>query len=150
MEKITTGFHWNELEVGRRFRTKGRTVTETDLVNFIGLSGLSEELFLNVMGREEGEAITGRVVPGALVYSMAEGLLLPTMDGTGLAFLHMDLSVKGPTLVGDTIHVECEVVEVRPTSKGGNGLVRTKNEVRNQNGDVVLVYTPLRMVRGKS
>jgi len=148
MQKITTGFHWDELEAGRRYRTKGRTVTETDLVNFIGLSGLTEELFMNVGGREEGEAIKGRVVPGALVYTFAEGLLLPTMDGTGLAFLHMDLDVKGPTFVGDTLHVECEVIDVRPTSKGGNGLVRTRNEVKNQNGDTVLVYTPLRMMRG--
>lgn len=149
MEKITTGFHWDELKAGRQYRTKGRTVTETDLVNFIGLSGLTEELFLNAAGREDGSAIkAGRVVPGALVYSMAEGLLISTMDGTGLAFLHMDLSVKAPTFVGDTIHVECEVIESRPTSKGGNGLVRTRNEVKNQNGDTVIVYTPLRMMRG--
>ena len=150
MEKITTGFHWDELEAGRCYRTKGRTVTETDLVNFIGLSGLTEELFINAVGREDGAAIKGRVVPGALVYTFAEGLLLPTMEGTGLAFLHMDLDVKAPTFVGDTLHVECEVIESRPTSKGGNGLVRTRNEVKNQNGDTVLIYTPLRMMRGSN
>jgi acyl dehydratase len=148
MEKITTGFRWDELVVGRRYRTKGRTVTETDLVNFIGLSGLTEELFINAAEREAGSAIRGRVVPGALVYTFAEGLLASTMEGTGLAFLHMDLDVKGPTFVGDTLHVECEVVESRPTSKGGNGLVRTRNEVKNQHGDAVLIYTPLRMMRG--
>lgn len=148
MEKITTGFRWDELEVGRKYRTKGRTVTETDLVNFIGLSGLTEELFINVAGRDEGEMIKGRVVPGALVYTIAEGLLLSTMEGTGLAFLHMDLNVKGPTIVGDTLHVECEVVESRPTSKGGNGLVRTRNEIKNQRGETVVIYTPLRMMRG--
>jgi acyl dehydratase len=148
MEKITTGFHWNELDAGRQYRTKGRTVTETDLVNFIGLSGLTEELFINAAEREDGSAIKGRVVPGALVYTFAEGLLASTMEGTGLAFLHMDLDVKGPTFVGDTVHVEVEVIESRPTSKGGNGLVRTRNEVKNQHGDTVMVYTPLRMMRG--
>jgi acyl dehydratase len=148
MEKITTGFRWDELEVGRTYRTKGRTVTETDLVNFIGLSGLTEELFINAAEREDGSAIKGRVVPGALVYTFAEGLLASTMEGTGLAFLHMDLNVKAPTFVGDTVHVECEVVESRPTSKGGNGLVRTRNEIKNQRGETVLTYTPLRMMRG--
>ena len=92
----------------------------------------------------------GRAVPGALAYSIAEGLLVQsTMQHTGLAFLHMEMDVKGPTFVGDTLHVEVEVLEVRQTSKGNRGLVRTRNEVKNQNGETVIVYTPLRMVAGR-
>ena len=79
-------------------------------------------------------AIKGRPVPGALVYAFAEGLLLPTMQDTGLAFLNATLDVKGPTVVGDTIHVEAEVVEARLTSKGDRGLVRFANKVVNQDG----------------
>ena len=41
----------------------------------------------------------------------AEGLLLPTMQDTGLAFLNATLDVKAPTVVGDTIHVEAEVTD---------------------------------------
>ena len=60
----------------------------------------------------------GHPVPGALVYSMAEGLVIPTtLQGTGLAFLSMGFDIKGPTYVGDTIHVEIEVTEIKPTSK---------------------------------
>jgi hypothetical protein len=55
--------------------------------------------------------------PGALVYAFAEGLLLPTMQDTGLAFLNATLDIKAPTVVGDTIHVESEVLEARLTSK---------------------------------
>ncbi len=71
------------------------------------------------------------------------------MQHTGLAFLNMELDVKAPTFVGDTIHVECEVVEVRPTSKGGRGLVRTANNIVNQEGEVVITYTPLRLMAGR-
>lgn len=138
---------WDELSVGDRFRTVGRTLTETDLVNFVNLSWLTEELFTNVEDRKS-MAITGRVVPAALVYSCAEGLLLPLIQGTGLAFLDATLEVKGPTFVGDTIHVECTVSEVRETSKGHRGLVRTENQVVNQKGGTVLRYNPLRMVKG--
>jgi len=142
------GAFWDDLSVGDKFRTVGRTLTETDLVNFVNLSWLTEELFTNTEDRKD-MAIPGRVVPGALVYACAEGLLLPMMQGTGLAFLNATLNVKGPTFVGDTIHVECEVQEVRATSKGNRGLVRTLNNVVNQRGETVLQYDPLRMMKGR-
>ena len=141
------GPFWDDLSVGDRYRTVGRTLTETDLVNFVNLSWLTEELFTNTEDRKS-MAIEGRVVPAALVYSCAEGLLLPMIQGTGLAFLNATLDVKGPTFVGDTIHVECRVSEVRETSKGNRGLVRTENQVINQKGETVLVYNPLRMMKG--
>jgi acyl dehydratase len=142
------GPFWDDLAVGDRFRTTGRTLTETDLVNFVNLSWLTEELFTNTEDRD-GMAISGRVVPAALVYACAEGLLLPMIQGTGLAFLNATLDVKGPTFVGDTIHVECTVSEVRQTSKGNRGLVRTENQVINQKGEIVLAYNPLRMMKGR-
>jgi acyl dehydratase len=116
---------------------------EADLAAFINLTWLTEELFAV---DEKGK---GRLVPGALVYSFAEGLLLPTMQDTGLAFLNATLDIKGPTYVGDTIHVECEVAEHRPASKGERGLVRFSNQVKNQREEVVLAYNPLRLLKKK-
>ncbi len=69
------------------------------------------------------------------------------MQGTGLAFLNMELSVHQPIKVGDTIHVEVEVLSVRKTSKSDRGIVQTKNEIKNQDGDVLITYTPLRMMK---
>lgn len=148
MKLLGMGPFWDDLSVGDRFRSAGRTLTETDLVNFVNLSWLTEELFTNTEDRE-GMAVAGRIVPAALVYSCAEGLLLPMIQGTGLAFLHASLDVKAPTFVGDTIHVECTVSEVRETSKGKRGLVRTENRVVNQNGETVLTYNPLRIMKGR-
>jgi acyl dehydratase len=63
----------------------------------------------------------------------------------------MELDVKAPTFVGDTMHVECEVIECRESkSRPGLGLVRTRNRVFKQDGTLVQVYTPLRLVKGKS
>ena len=148
LKTLGLGLFWDDLSVGFAFRTVGRTITETDLVNFINLSWLTEELFTNAHDRD-GMALRGRVVPAALVYTFAEGLMLPLMQDTGLAFLGATLNVKGPTLVGDTIHVECTVTEVRETSKGNRGLVRTDVKVVNQKGDTVLAYDPLRMMKGR-
>lgn len=143
MKLVGRGFAFEELSVGFKFRTHRRTIMEADLAAFINLAWLTEELF----GVEEENK--KRLVPGALVYSFAEGLLLPTMQDTGLAFLNATLDVKGPTLVGDTIHVECEVIEHRLASKGDRGLVRFANQVRNQKNEVVLEYNPLRLLKKK-
>jgi len=146
---VGRGFAFEDLRAGFRFRTHRRTIAEADVAAFVNLTWLTEELFTVVENAadDSGRAIKGRAVPGALVYSFAEGLLLPTMQDTGLAFLNATLDVKGPTVVGDTLHVECEVVEHRLTSKGDRGLVRFANKVVNQRGETVLEYNPLRMLK---
>jgi acyl dehydratase len=144
---IGRGFCYEDLKVGMRFRTHRRTIAEPDLAAFVNLTWLTEELF--AVEDDSQRAIKGRAVPGALVYSFAEGLLLPSMQDTGLAFLGATLAVKAPTVVGDTIHVEVEVTEARLTSKGDRGLVRFANNVVNQRGETVLAYDPLRMLKLK-
>src|SRR5690242_14668973 len=141
------GYCFEDLKVGFRFRTHRRTIAEADVAAFVNLTWLTEELF--TVSDDSARAIKGRPVPGALVYSFAEGLLLPTMQDTGLAFLNATLDIKGPTVVGDTIHVECEVTEHRLASKGDRGLVRFANKVVNQRGETVLEYNPLRLLKLK-
>ena len=152
VERVGLGLTWDRLPVGRRFRTVARTITESDLVGFIGCTGMVEVLFTTTMSLGEHRAIRGRLVPAALVYSFAEGLLIQsTLQDVGLAFLDMNLSVKAPTFVNDTIHVDVEVTECRESrSRPGAGLVRTRNRVVKQDGTVVLEYTPLRMLRGSA
>lgn len=142
---VGRGFCFEDLKVGFRFRTHRRTIGEADVSGFVNLTWLTEELF--AVADDAERAIKGRAVPGALVYAFAEGLLLPTMQDTGLAFLNATLDVKGPTLVGDTIYVESEVKEARLTSKGDRGLVRFANKVVNQRGETVLEYNPLRLLK---
>jgi acyl dehydratase len=149
METVGIGFHFEDVPVGRKFRTIGRTVTEADIVNFVNCTGMVELLFTNLEFLKQDSDIKGRLAPAALVYSFAEGLLVQaTMQHTGYAFLNMQLDVKSPVFAGDTIHVECEVTEARLSqSKPGRGLVRTSNCVVKQDGTVALVYTPLRMIK---
>ena len=149
-ELLGRGFYWQDMAVGKRYRTFGRTITEPDIVNFVSCTGMLELLFTNEVYRETESAIKGRLVPGALVFSIAEGLVIPgTIQGTGMAFLGMDLEIKGPTFAGDTISVLIEVTESRAASKGNRGLVRTRNTVTTQKGDTVMIYSPLRMMKGR-
>ena len=130
METVGLGLFYEDLPIGREFRTIGRTVTEADIVNFINCTGMTEVLFIDMEFLANDSDIKGRVAPAALSYTFAE-----------------ELDVKAPVFAGDTIHAECEVIEARRTSKPGRGLVRTRNKVVKQDGTVALVYTPLRLIK---
>ena len=147
---LAQGQTWEEMTAGSAFRTAARTITETDLITFVTWGGFTEALFLDASHAAAG-GYAGRLVPGALVFCLGEGLVLQTnvLNGTGLAFMSMDLTIKRPAYVGDTIHVVVEVTEARPASTGQRGVVTTRNSVRNQDGEDVLIYTPVRLIRGR-
>lgn len=145
---VGLGIPFKEWTIGRQFRTVGRTITDADITNFVNTTGMVEVLFTNLDYLENESIIKGRLAPGALVYTFAEGLLMQAvMQHTGLAFLGMKQTVKKPVLSGDTIHVECEVLAARPTSKPGRGIVTTLNKIVNQRGEVVQEYEVTRMVK---
>jgi len=152
METVGLGFHFEDLPIGRQFRTIGRTVTEADITNFVNCTGMVEVLFTNLEFLANEAEIARRLAPAALVYAFAEGLLVQsTMQHTGLAFLHMELNVEHPVFAGDTIHAECEIIEARRSrGRPDRGLVRTRVRVVKQDGTAVLTYTPLRMVKSRS
>ena len=142
------GFFWNDLSAGDRFRTIRRMVTEADLVNFIGVTGMLESIFIDV--GEHGGVIGGRPVPAALTYALMEGLLVQTMiQGTGLALLEVHQRVLAPVRVGDSVSGVVEVLEIRPTSKGGRGVVRSSVLVCNQRDEPVMTYTVSRLLAGR-
>lgn len=142
------GFYWRELNVGDRFRTFKRTITEADLINFISVTGMLEELFIDAT--YEGGAVTGRLVPAALTYSLIEGMLLQTMiQGTGLVLLEASMKARGPVRVGDTIFANVTVSGIRPTSQHNRAIVSSEVEILNQAGAAVLTYTVVRMIAGR-
>lgn len=147
--RLSSALYFEDCAIATTWRSAGRTILESDLGTFVNFSWFHEDLFTNQHDRA-ANAIAGRPVPMAMVFAMAEGLILPSIDGTGLAFLNVDLDAKAPTMVGDTLYVHCEVIEARLTSKGDRGLVRTQNTVKNARGEMVLVYRPLRLMKLRS
>ena len=143
-------YYYQDWHVGWSFKTLSRSITETEILNFVGVTGLTEELFTSREYLRTETEFPAQLVPGALVFSIAEGLVVPaTIARTGIAFLGCEINVAGPTFTGDTLHVEGEVISIKPASKGNRALVRTENKVRNQKGEIVLTYNPLRMMKGR-
>jgi acyl dehydratase len=71
------------------------------------------------------------------------------IQGTDHA-LELKKQVLAPVRIGDTVHAEVEVTSVRPTSKGNRGIVASKIDVKNQQGEVVITYEATRMLAGRS
>ena len=150
IKTIGIGFYWNDLTVGDRFKTLNRTITEPDIVGFIGVTGMVETIFTDLSFNEGHGVLKGRVAPAACTYAIIEGLLCQaTMQTTGLALLEVEKKVLKPVYAGDTVHAVVEVVAVRPTSKGNRGIVTTTNDVINQDGETVITYRAVRMMAGR-
>lgn len=140
-----------DMVVGETFTTSGRTITEADLVAFVTTAGFLKPLFLDARAVAEDTPYSGRLVPGALTFVFAEGLVIQTgvIHGTGIAFVGAELRVVAPVYVGDIIEVAVEVAAARPSRTPGRGVVTTTNRVRNHRGDDVLVYSPTRLIRSR-
>ena len=145
------GFYFEEFSLGDTFRTEGRTVTESDLVEFVTRHTYSEPLFMDREYIEKETQFEGPIAPALMTVSMADGLsiLSGIIHKTGMAFLWMEMDVKAPVFIGDTIHVEIEVVEKRETQKPDRGIITFRHLVLNQKGELVMEYRVKRMIRRK-
>ena len=118
--------HWYEdFEVGARFVTDARAVTDDDIGAFAEVSGDRNPLHLDeAYAAERGYG--GRIAHGALGLAIATGLANQTglTRGTLLAFLGLDWNFRKPLRPGDTVRLEIEVASKRETSRADRGLVR--------------------------
>jgi acyl dehydratase len=139
--------YFEDIEVGFRFETPSRTVTEADLVAFTGISGDFNPLHTDAV--YAAKSIYGeRIAHGALVLSVATGLRqrVGLFDGTLMGLLEIrSWRFLAPVLIGDTIHIVNEVTELRPTSKPDRGVMVHRVEVVKQDetiaaqGELVLL-----------
>ena len=134
-----TKLYFEDYQVGDEFTTDDRTITESDIVNFAGLSGDFNPLHMSeVFGQTT--LFKGRVAHGLLGLAVQSGLMSQTPASKQMAvmaFLGLTWRFTGPIMIGDTIHVRSRVKEKRETSKPDRGLLLTEREVINQRGAVV-------------
>jgi acyl dehydratase len=134
-----SALHYEELEVGMRWRSSGRTITEADIVAFAGVSGDFNPIHVDA-AYASGTPFGERIAHGALVLAIATGLRQQqgTFRGTLKAWLGIsDWRFRSAVRIGDTIEVVTEVVGRRETKDPTTGLVTQAVEVRNQEDEVV-------------
>jgi len=152
-EAASVGLTWEEMAPGRVVTTARRTVSETDIVNYVNAMGFTEPLFIDMEHVRDATPFGTRIAPGLLTLSLAEGLVIQSrvMQSTAIALVHLEFEASAPVRPDDTLGVAIEFVESRATSaSSARGVVRSRNVVTNQHGDVVLTYHPVRLIRGRS
>ena len=133
--------YYDDLAIGDRITSRGRTITETDLVVFSGLSGDYTQLHTDEEHAKAGP-FGGRIAHGCLTLSIATGLEFQ-LFGTGevrvLAFYGLDrVRFVKPVFIGDTIHVGVEVIALVDKDET-RGVVTFHEEIRNQRDETVAV-----------
>ena len=127
---------FDALVAGERFQTAGRTVSEADIASFAALTGDTHPQHVDpawAAGSRFGE----QIAHGLLVLSFAAGSM--PFDPERVVALRRvgDAVFKQPVLIGDTVHVEGEVVGLREVDDD-NGLVECRWRIVNQHGRLVL------------
>lgn len=129
--------YFDDFQVGDKIITKGRTITEADIVFFAAFSGDWHQLHTNIEFAKEGP-FGERIAHGFLVLSAASGLI--GLEGMAImAFYGMDqVRFVRPTRIGDTIHLEMEVAEKKERNEK-NGLVSLRIKVKNQEDEDLVI-----------
>jgi 3-hydroxybutyryl-CoA dehydratase len=148
----TRGLYFEDFEVGQRYTTPGRTVTEADIVAFAALTGDFNLIHTDAV-YAAGSNFGQRVAHGMLGASYAVGLAVRTgiLEGTVLAFREIkEWKFTQPIHIGDTIHVEIQVSQTKPFPRLGGGMVTLDLNVLNQEAVSVMKgsLTVLIMSRG--
>ena len=141
-----------DTEEGDTAVTQGRTITEADVTNFAGVSGDFNHLHTDAERMRETD-FGERIAHGMLVLSITTGLIWQTRSDAEreavVAFYGIDsLRFVAPAFIGDTIHLEVEVIETEPRDHPvGNGIVRYAIDARNQRDETVLACEMLSLLR---
>lgn len=130
--------YFNDYQLGGTWESRGRTITETDLVMFSALSGDWYPLHTDVEYAKETH-FKQRIAHGMLILSVTTGLL-HFEPGIVVAFYGMDkVRFTNPTFIGDTIHLRGKVIDVQ--EKGTKqGVVTVLQEVKKQTNETVAVF----------
>lgn len=139
-QRIQRGWYYEDFIVGQKLTTSGRTITESDIVAFAGLSGDYNAIHTDAE-YSRTTAFGRRVAHGLLGLSIASGLAVGTglLEGTVLAFREISTwKFSLPIFIGDTIRVEMEIIETKPLPRLGGGSVLISLNVLNQDDKAVM------------
>ncbi|MDO9131256.1 MAG: MaoC/PaaZ C-terminal domain-containing protein [Anaerolineales bacterium] len=145
------GMYFEEFQIGQRILSPGRTITESDIVTFAGLSGDFNQIHTDAE-YSQTSPFGQRVAHGLLGLSIASGLALRTgvLEGTVMAFREIgEWKFVKPVFIGDTIHVEMEVAKTKAFPRLGGGAVTIAIQVENQRDEVVMKGNWITLVMSK-
>ena len=141
---------FDDVEIGQEWESLGRTVTETDIVSYAGVSGDFNPIH---MDHEFAKTTAYRkpIAHGLLIWAISSGLGMLAPPMRTLAFVSIrDWQFKLPVYIGDTIRIKTKVLEKEERSRGRRGIVTWLRTITNQAGKVVQEGITLTLVEGRA
>jgi 3-hydroxybutyryl-CoA dehydratase len=130
-----TELKYVDIKVGDK-ASFSKTVSESDIYNFAGISGDFNPVHINEEFAKTGLFKT-RIAHGFLAASLISTVLGTKLPGPNTIYLSQELQFKAPVKIGDTIKAECEVLEKSDKKK----ILKMKTTVYNQTGAAVIEGT---------
>ncbi len=136
--------YFEDYSMGEKLVTPGRTVTETDIILFAGITGDWHQLHTDVTYAKNTD-FGERIAHGMLVFAIGSALAIRlgqfvVMPKSFIAAYGTDkLRFPAATKIGDTIHLEMEVVDLIGKTDT-MGIVSWQGQVKNQDNVVVCSY----------
>ena len=140
MNEIVRSLYFEDFHVGQKFVTKARTITETDIINFAGVSWDHNQLHTDAE-YAAGTPFGKRIAHGLLGVVAHAGLSYQLTEESILALLELNWKFHLPIYIGDTIRVEQKVKDLRESATGDRGILTFEKEVKNQENKVVQTGT---------
>lgn len=151
LEYKSKGYYLEDFKVGQEFITARRTILDADVINFACLTGDFNPIHIDDVAAAEGP-FGKRIAHGSLGVAILNGQQnqLGIFEGTTIAKLEETNKFLAPIHINDTIHTEIKITDVKPSSKGGKGIIYLIASLKNQKGEVVTESLCTIMVRSKN
>ena len=141
--------YFDDVEVGQEWESQGRTITETDIVNFAGISGDFNPIHVD---HEFAKTTPFRrpIAHGMLVLSMGSGLGVHSPPMRTVAFMMVrEWNLREPVYIGDTVRMRTRIVEKTPRGRGRRGEIAWYRSIVNQEGKIVQDGIIVTLVEGR-
>jgi acyl dehydratase len=134
-----SGLTFEEFEIGAAYESQARTITESDVVTFAGLSGDFNPLHTDAEFAKTTQ-FGERIAHGMLTVAISTGMSNWTglFAGTTIALMEQNIQYKGAVKFGDTVRLRLEVAEKKETSKPDRGIVKFAARMLNQRDELVV------------
>jgi acyl dehydratase len=141
--------YFEEYQIGNGRSTRGRTITETDIVLHAGQTG---DFFPHHMDEEwcKTQPFKHRIAHGTLVFSVAVGLTAADINEVAMTYGYDRLRFIKPVYINDTINVTLQVINKKNHKTPEYGIVTEKVEAFNQHGELVMVCEHILLVQKKT
>ena len=144
------GRYWEDFQVGEKFQTARRTISESDVLQFCNLTWFNLSLFFDEIYAREETPYKKRVVPGPFIIPLAVGLFikLGLYERTAISLLDIrSMQFHTSLEIGETMQVEVTILEKKETKKSDRGILIPQFAVKKHTREPVMTFEMVHLLK---